>query len=269
MTMPDAPDLAPAPDVGSDADSYVGDIEAAIAEAGSETVEDAAESYADDLRDALRGDAATADGEAAWRKELNDYVAPHRDALNALGKGKKEAIRRLFKAEQVLRQDPVGGLRWLAEAYGVVPRESSAGAVQQYQAPVASGHDPRIVQDLETFASAKGADGQPLRPHFEAVRVQMGGLLLAAASAGREMSLDDAYQAATWGNPALREQMTKAQQEAAAKATSEAQRQAIAKAKAARTPRTSSVPVPAEDEDDGSSDYATVLRAEFARRRAS
>ena len=65
---------------------------------------------------------------------------------------------------------------------------------------------------IKEFAEAKGEDGAPLYPHFDAVKVQMGALM----QSGAADDLKSAYEQAIWTQPALREQLTKAQQEAAA-----------------------------------------------------
>lgn len=53
--------------------------------------------------------------------------------------------------------------------------------------------------DIRSFAEAKGPDGNPLRPHFNDVRQEMGRLI----SAGLAADLDSAYQKAIRTNDAV------------------------------------------------------------------
>jgi hypothetical protein len=93
---------------------------------------------------------------------------------------------------------------------------------------------------IDAFREAKDGSGAALHPHYEAVKAVMGALMATANQSGEALTLEDAYERAVWSRPDLREALTKAQQEAAAKAADEARRSKVAKAKAAGTPRTTS-----------------------------
>jgi hypothetical protein len=218
-------------------------------------------------------------------EKIDQLVAPYAQELQQRGMSKLAVVERMFAVEGLLRQNPEQGLQWLLDQYGQgqfamvrkgaqaqageTPRPNGApnGAGQQITPDmIAQAVDQRLQayqeverrqqyavaletskKSIEEFAEAKGENEQPLHPHFEAVKMQMGSLM----QLGAAVTLEDAYNQAIWTQPALREQLTKAQQEAAASASAEAQRQAIAKAKAARTPRTASVHQAPADEDEG------------------
>ena len=68
-------------------------------------------------------------------------------------------------------------------------------------------------EEVATFAGETGDDGQPLRPHFEAVRSNMAALF----QSGAAKDLQHAYEMAVWSNPDTRKLMMEqrdAQQEA-------------------------------------------------------
>lgn len=113
---------------------------------------------------------------------------------------------------------------------------------------------------LDSFVEAKAEDGTPKHPHYEAVKVVMGALMGSAREAGQMMTLEQAYEQAVWARPELREALTKAQQDAAAKAADEARRSKVAAAKAAGTPQTKSAPTRSADPSGGPvKDIGTLL----------
>lgn len=84
-------------------------------------------------------------------------------------------------------------------------------------------------QTIEAFGAEKAADGQPLRPHFQALRADMATLI----ASGQARDLNDAYDKAAWANPNVRAEMI--QKETARRLEDERKRQAdqVARAKAA------------------------------------
>ena len=291
MTMPDelAPDLeAPdvdvgAADVGDDAaddNSYADDLAETLAEAGGDASEATTADFLRQAFDEQRETGASADAEAAWRKELDGLVKPHREVLDRVGKGKRHAIRQLFAAENLLRSDPVAGFSRLAAAYtghlddarraeiaqsvlgtlgfetpGAVGQAERA-RLQQYEAAQrreAAAYQQQLQTAEQTIASFSQG-----REHFPTVRLTMAALM----QSGDAADLSSAYRMACQLRGLTPDAAT------AAKAASEAQRQSIAKAKAARTPRTSSVPVPAEDEDENL-EQKDLLRQQLRQAQAA
>lgn len=214
-----------------------------------------------------------------FHDEVGRILAPFDGELQNAGLTRVDGIKRLVNAERLLRQNPQQGLQWLLDQYGqgqfaVVRRDAQPTAAQPAQQQTGNGNVNELVaqivdqrfqaiqaaeeqrqnaavlqaaqETLQQFTDAKGEDGQPKYPHFEEVKVQMAALIQSGAASG----LEEAYEQAIWTRPALRERLTKAQQESAAKSVADAQRQAVAKAKAARTPKTASTSVPVADEDE-------------------
>lgn len=255
------------PDDGGELD-WRGDLEAALTGAD----DDAA---ADDAREDLRREfgraaetKASEDAEKAWRRELNQLLEPARPALNSVGKGSKHAIRSVLKAEALLRSDPVAGVSRIVDLYtghldGAAKAQLASAVLGRlgYSGPDQIGQAERQrlaeydhaqrqehaanVQALNSAAQALDAFARTA-PHLETVRGLMASLMMSGESA----TLPEAYAAACRYKGLTTSAETAAQ----------AQRQAIAKARAARTPRTASSPVPADEDDDENLSTAQVLR---------
>ena len=215
-----------------------------------------------------------------FHDEVGQLIAPFDAELQAAGLTRVDGIKRLVDAERLLRQNPQAGLQWLLDQYGagqyqIVPK----GAHPQPNGKDNGVRDPRVDAILaeraeqeraaqiaqqrqmveqtnaaqtriKEFAEAKDDAGNLKYPHFQAVRSTMGALIQGAVASGQQLSLEDAYQQAAWANPALREELTKAQQEAAAKSAAEQRKEAVRKARAASTPRTASQFAAIEDGED-------------------
>lgn len=103
--------------------------------------------------------------------------------------------------------------------------------VQTYQQQHTSLSQQQVTSQIEDFASAKGADGTPLYPHFDVVKASMGQLL----AAGQASTLQEAYQLAA--KPL--EDRISAALEARTKAAQQKQAEAVARAKKAAPVRSS------------------------------
>ena len=179
------------------------------------------------------------DGLAAAEEAL----APYRGELARAGVSEAEALRSLAAAHGLLLRDPAAGLRWIAGAYGVDPGAPPA-APPTAPAPVGDDDAPPVpdrhaqaaweqhrIDALETRlaarAGARGPDGAPRFPHFDAVRPQMAALM----DSGAAGSFEDAYDRAVWADPVLRRAALEARDAEAARARETARRQEVAKAK--------------------------------------
>ena len=103
---------------------------------------------------------------------------------------------------------------------------------------------------VEKFGTEKGADGQPLRPHLDAVSEDMAALIGPIRAANPNLPdhdvLQQAYDRAVWGNPDLRAKMLDAQRVAQEKeAADKARARAQAAARAAVSPASASPQGPA------------------------
>jgi len=211
------------------------------------------------------------DEKASKLNRLESIIAPHRDAWSVQGMDDHQALSRLVSAEKVLRETPVQGIVYLAQAYGVDLRQLVQPTGQQ-QAPqpgmAPQGHqpgapafaDPALQPLLSEVQSLKDSiakreqfesetqlaaaqkqiaefASRPENLYFENVKGRISKLL----EAGQAESLEQAYEMAIWADPEIRPLLLEAQtREAAKKAADEAARakaeqeaQARAKAQAA------------------------------------
>ncbi len=129
-----------------------------------------------------------------------------------------EAMRQMMQFARMSVDNPVQLAEHILRARGIDPRQAFAGqpqgAPQQTQAPDIQSYVAQLVQQavqpfqaqaeqqqtqqLQTTIDTFGAD--PKHPFFNDVRVHMGQLI----SAGAAKSMDEAYEQATWANPAIR-----------------------------------------------------------------
>jgi len=259
------------------------ELEATVTEAGEDKgegdgdVESDVRAEIEAQGNALAEAEATQKSAADWDTEFNQLVEPYKAELEAAGLKREDAVRRLFEAERVLRQDPSTGLSWLAANYSktLPPEQRAEIAVrtlhalgfpegvdglqsneraelqayrEQRSAQARSWQEalPRAQQQIEQFARTA--------PHLETVRNTMSALM----QAGEASDLASAYRMACQ----LRGLPTNAE-------TAEQQRRAaLEKAKRASTPRTGSVrgaPAPDDDGGDDGGNIEATLRAQYER----
>jgi hypothetical protein len=301
MTEPN--DLAPEPDAGVDlpdvqaddagAEGFADDLRETLAESdGAETGEDdSARAY---LEQAF-GEAAEAEAKGAEQaKAATEWEGEHQSlyeqaiAAHGLtpeqaaqqGLTPQEATKRLYRAEQILKADPAAGFDYLVESYGanldptkrveiaqrVLARlgfthasqlgDQERAELQQWRAFQEQHRQAYRAELPKVHATIEqAANDRTNYPHFN----QLEGMMAKIINAGLASDLPSAYDLAAKhaGLPA---------RGVAARA---AQQASVERAKAARTPRTSSVPVPVDDDADDNASNADILRAEFAKVRAA
>lgn len=165
------------------------------------------------------------------KKTLLGHFEPVREISEQYKAHPGEVIQRLAAADRYLERDPENAIRWLAGAYKV--DLSKLAASPAAPTPTQPQADP-VVAELKSellsvkqrldaeetakvngaitaFAEVKDATGNPAHPHYETVKADMGYLLLAAAQAGRELTLDQAYEQAVWANADTRAKLMAAQ----------------------------------------------------------
>lgn len=175
------------------------------------------------------------------KQTLLSYFEPVRAAAERYQAHPGEVIKRLAAANEYLERDPVGAIKWLADAYKVdlskplteqssAPRPQADPVLLQLSEKVSSlegyfqqQEQNRVAETLQTFAT------QPGHEHYEAVKADMGRLMMVAMQTGREMTLQDAYDQAVWANPTTRTSMLASQNAGAAAA--QKQREAAEKAR--------------------------------------
>lgn len=176
---------------------------------------------------------------------LDAVIGPRRDALKATWGNEGAALQQLFQLSDFATSDPAGFVHWFAQQNRVdLSRLASASAAAPADPQVAALHhkvatlETTLTQqqmqamenDIRNFAEAKSADGNPLRPHFNEVRVEMGRLMQAQLAT----TLDDAYAKAIRTNDAVWAKVQAEEAASRAKAAAEAEAKRIAaQAKAA------------------------------------
>ncbi len=162
-------------------------------------------------------------------QEIEQVLAPVRQTYQQAGiQSDAEAIKRLFMWEGQFRNPATRNqaFQQLAQQYGVnlnspTSEPSTAQDIPPALKPIVDGYGnvtqqlSAIQSDLQrrdqTAAQEQLAQFAKDKPHYEKVKTNMGQLMLAAANAGQNLSLSDAYEQAIWGNPEIREQLTKDQ----------------------------------------------------------
>lgn len=213
-----------------------------------------------------RIEGSTQAAKAEWDKKaqrFNRYeeiFAPHRDAWAVQGLSDLQAVERMVAAEQVLRTDPMRGIVYLAQTYGVnlpqIAMQMTGGQAPGAQvgqqpgqvAPNAADHPALqpLMEQVQTLqsqltelttgtAEAKAAEARskiasfaadPANLYFNNVQDDVALLL----ETGKAETLEDAYQMAIWASPEIRPLLLKAEQDRVAAEAAERTARAQAEA---------------------------------------
>lgn len=200
--------------------------------------------------------------------ELQNIIKPDLDGWKAQGISPVQAINHLIGLGRNFRQNPAGTIQWLAKTAGLDLASLVQGQAQQTGSQQGGNTDPQLQpllqeinglksellslkngfstqsqtaaqSEIQAFIDEVGTDGQPLRPHFNDAYqdIQMIMPAIRAAHPGwtPRQVVSEAYDRATWSNPAVRQKMIDAgkAQEAANQDASARQRAAEAAAKSA------------------------------------
>lgn len=190
--------------------------------------------------------------------KLRDYkdLDPFVDMARQSGTTLTDAVKRYVEAEQFLEKEPVKGLLWLCQNYGVDPRQLAAAVGGQ---PQPTGQQPQpnqridlsqhlqpimapIMQELQQLRGIVYGDKQaqtqqtvqqffadPAHRYAENVADDMARLI----KAGFASDLKDAYDKACWNNPEIRGLLINEQTTRTAAAQAAKAKQASDQAKAA------------------------------------
>jgi hypothetical protein len=167
-------------------------------------------------RETLAGElrAATNRERAEAGEITDDQFEPLREEMQRHGiTTKRAAVERWANAERALRERPADALRYLTRNYAgqldsdgaaqVIAEIAHAARLPVDPGAVAGAHDAiarqreaethaamqQAAAAIERFAAAKDADGEPLYPRFEQVKVRMGELI----QSGAATTLEAAY----------------------------------------------------------------------------
>lgn len=155
----------------------------------------------------------------------------------SIGQPLPQVIKAYRAADQMLQQNPVQGITWLMQQYGIRPHDFAQQLLGQGSTTPSPGHqqpaqpmlDPAFqqylqqqAQEVETLKRQIGAQtmerinaeiqsfkADPAHKFFDNVETDMAERIEAARLKGRAMSLKDAYEEACWANPEIREILIK------------------------------------------------------------
>jgi hypothetical protein len=193
--------------------------------------------YTNERENQFKAGVSTYKAEADKAKEVQEALAPFLPVLQQYNIQPGKWIANLGHAHMRLAQgspaEKIQLFQQLAREYGVPldqvqsteaqPADPQAqwlsqqvqelrGAQQQFLTWQQTQEQRELQAQIARVRDEKSADGKPLRPLFESVREQMGGLL----QSGMAQSLEDAYEKAVWMNPDVRSQLLATQHQAAA-----------------------------------------------------
>lgn len=189
--------------------------------------------------------------DAGLGKSLREVISPYRPMIEAHGIDETKAVASLFNTHYRLTQGPLeqrqAAFKMLGEGLGLVaktegPTETPGerelrerlarleGSLTEREQRAFNEHKAKVSNDVQAFASATGADGKPLHPHFDECAEDIVAFLQQGAS------LEDAYKKAVYANPVTREkQLAQFRTEQEAALRNKAKQEAEAAKKAAST----------------------------------
>lgn len=200
--------------------------------------------------------------------ELQNIIKPDLDGWKAQGISPVQAINHLLSLGRNFRQNPAGTIQWLAQTAGINLASLVQGQTQQAASQQGGDTDPQLqpllqeinglkskllslesgfstqsqtaaASEIQAFIDEVDAQGQPMRPHFNDAfqDIQMIAPSIKALHPGwtPRQIMNEAYERATWSNPAIRQKMIDAgkAQEMAAQDAAARQRAAEAAARSA------------------------------------
>lgn len=174
------------------------------------------------------------------REQLDEMFQPYMRDLELAGVSRQQFVGSLLAGHRYLQESPREALLWLAQQYGVDPAALTqtpqdadpklaglmsevAGLKQQLTGFTSSQQQQQHaakVDQVRSFAEAKGADGKPLRPYFNELKSD----ILTFVRAG-VTDLEQAYDMALHRNKEVYARH-QAEQAAAQKKADDAKRQA-------------------------------------------
>lgn len=181
---------------------------------------------------------------------LDRVLEPYRQAYKLAGATDEQAITQALELATQISRNPTQAIQWIAQTHGVQLPQTQAqtdeldipadpalqrltaelNAIKQAMAGITQTHQgaqmAQVAQSVESFKAATGQDGQPLHPHYEAVRPRMAEL----AQRGVSSDLETLYRMAVAENPALMAEETKRASALAALKRLQAQRATAEKA---------------------------------------
>jgi hypothetical protein len=185
-------------------------------------------------------------------EEFGKLFEPYKQKLELAGMTPAQVTRQLLAAQNVLEQNPIEGIKWLAQSYKVdlstllpkpedefsdpkvsaLERELNQlkAQLQSREQEVQRQNAAEVNKVITDFASSKNADGTPKYPHFDSLKSLMGPMV------AQGKTMEEAYSLAEYTLPEVRERIaSEAAKAAQAEALKKAEDDRKAKAKDART----------------------------------
>jgi len=191
---------------------------------------------------------------AQQRKELEPLLnttKQYESYFKQLGVTPEQAFATLVNTERLLRtgsaSQKAAAFAQLASDYGIDLRALGAAPtgdaanpntpnltpfvseLAEVKSKLSYFEEQQLSERVNSFASTKGTDGQPLYPHFDKVRAKMGEL---SAATGKQ-NLPELYEEACYLVPEVRQAIIDAKLEAARREQTENARKAAAEARKA------------------------------------
>lgn len=191
--------------------------------------------------------------DADFAQAVRQRLQPFADQYRQRGMNELQAIEFLAGLQNFATRDPVNYLRHAAQSLGVDLRQLIPTAPNQAQPQ--QNADPRVTRleqtltamlnnqaqateaqylgQINKFRESKNQDGTPKYPHFDELRAAIASNLRSSQS---EMTLEQAYEAAVWARPDLREKLIAEQFKAQEAKRAETNAKAAADARRAASP---------------------------------
>lgn len=203
--------------------------------------------------------------QARFADQVHGAFEPHQQQLAMAGLDEVGAVKYLLAMHRKYQEDPAGYLQMVAQHAGIdLARQGKPAdgeddedltdpAVSQLRGELGqlkstlSGFQQQQLADrqreLESEVSAVqhevGADGKPLRPHFERLgsEIATNVALIKRQNPlmGNREVVVEAYERAVWGNEEIRKDLIAAQQQGAVAKVTESQSKAVERAKKVKT----------------------------------
>lgn len=145
------------------------------------------------------------------RERFDELFAPYARDLELAGVDRGQFVQSLLAGHRYLQESPRDALLWLAQQYGVDPKVLTeapegadpklAGLVSEidglkrqltgFTSSAQQREQQQRLEQVRSFAEAKGADGKPLRPYFNDLKADILTLVKAGVT-----DLEQAYNKA-------------------------------------------------------------------------
>jgi len=207
-------------------------------------------------------EAEVGQGFASRAEQLQQYqsrVEPVMQSLKPLdgmlaqsGVSHAEYVSGLVKADQFIRQNPQQAIQHIARqanidldelAFMPAPEapnpelmalrqqvQQTRQQMEAWQNQASQSYEQQVADQIQTFQAEASETGEPLHPHFEAVKPLMASLL----QTGQAEGLQDAYDMAVYAHPQVRESVISSNPAVVEATTAAKQRAAAAKSTSIR-----------------------------------